>query len=63
MPDLENGEYYAKGTTIWRAPVVTRHPGGGSSISVGFPVCEVSEYVGEIGTAQIVDAFNKTLRD
>lgn len=63
MTDLRNGEYYAKGSTIWRAPIVKDHATGGSSISVGFPVCTVSEYIGTDGVVQIVAAFNSQLRE
>lgn len=42
---LKNGEFYAKGNKIFRAPIVTKVEGGGSRISVGFPVGHVSDYV------------------
>lgn len=36
--------YYAAGLTVFKAPVATRREGG-ESITMGFPVCEISEWV------------------
>ncbi len=41
---LVNGEFYAKRDKIFRAPIETKTEGG-TNISVGFPVCHVSDYV------------------
>ncbi len=41
---LVNGEFYAKGMKIFRAPIETK-TATGRNINVGFPVCTVSEYV------------------
>ncbi len=41
---LVNGEFYAKRDKIFRAPIETKVEGG-TNISVGFPVCHVSDYV------------------
>jgi hypothetical protein len=43
-PPLRNGEFYAKGDVIFRAPIETETETG-TSINVGFPVCTVSDYV------------------
>ena len=42
-----NPAYLAKGLTIHKAPVSTRNEDGSINISLGFPVCVVTEYVGE----------------
>lgn len=62
MSEEPDGHYYAKGNRIFRAPVRTPKEGGGSTISIGFPVCDVSEFVGQDGVESIVAAFNKCLR-
>lgn len=41
---LKNGEFYAKGNKIFRAPIETKTDSG-TRISVGFPVGHVSDYV------------------
>lgn len=47
MGDRMNGEFYVgdDGRTIFKAPVSKPQPGGGISMTIGFPVCEVFEYV------------------
>lgn len=47
MSDRMNGEFYVgdDGRTIFKAPVSKPQPGGGISMAIGFPVCEVFEYV------------------
>lgn len=39
--------YSAKGAVIHKAPVHTRNDDGSTNITLGFPVCEVSDWVGE----------------
>lgn len=39
--------YSARGDTVFKEPVTTRHPEGGETITVGFPVCRVTEYVSD----------------
>lgn len=53
--------YYAKGNTIYKRPVSTPKEGGGKTVSLGFPVCTVSEFVGTDGVAVILEAFNSKL--
>lgn len=50
-----NGEFYAKGSRVFRAPIETKTEGG-TSINVGFPVCTVSEYVDVEAVASCLNA-------
>lgn len=50
--------YYAKGDTIYKRPVRTPNDDGGATISIGFPVCKLTEFVGTDGAQFVVDAFN-----
>jgi hypothetical protein len=47
--------YSATGTMIHKAPVHTKLAEGGTSISLGFPVCEVTEWVGEEQASTVAD--------
>jgi len=49
--------YYAKGLEVWKAPRETKVEGG-TSISVGFPVCTVSDYVGEEGASSVAELLH-----
>jgi hypothetical protein len=40
------GPYYAKDGAVWKHPVKTDQPGGGMTISLGFPICRMHEAVG-----------------
>ena len=51
--------YYAKGDTIFKRSVHKQKEGGGSTISLGFPVCTLTEFVGTDGAQFIADALNK----
>jgi hypothetical protein len=53
-PRLANGEFYAKRDKIFRAPIKTKTDSG-TRISVGFPVCHVSDYV---DPANLVECLN-----
>lgn len=53
----QDGRYYIKGARIFKAPKATKVEGG-KSITIGFPVCEVTEYIGAEGMAFIVEALN-----
>jgi predicted ATP-grasp superfamily ATP-dependent carboligase len=44
--------YYAKDLTVWKSPVREKVEGG-ERLTVGFPVCTVSEYVGEEGAEAV----------
>lgn len=48
-----NGEYLAKGRTVRRAPTKTE-----TGIKMGFPVCVLSDGVGEEAAQEIADALN-----
>lgn len=39
--------YKAEGAIIFKASVHTKNADGSTSISVGFPVCEVTDWIGE----------------
>lgn len=49
--------FFAEGNQVRKRPV-ERIEGGKHHISLGFPVCEVSEYVGSEGVAIVVNALN-----
>jgi hypothetical protein len=55
MTDENRPLYYLRGKTIHRRPVERKYEGG-STISIGFPVCTVSEYADE---AQVLALFNE----
>lgn len=46
--------YYAKDLTVWKSPVREKVEGG-ERLSVGFPVCTVSDYVGEEGAEAVAE--------
>lgn len=52
------GEYYADGMCVLKAPKRTKNPKGGTSVTIGFPVCAVAEIVGSEGVDHIVAALN-----
>lgn len=54
-----DGRYYAKGSRIFKAPKSEAKEGGGKTVSLGFPVLDVTEFVGTDGVSFIVDALNK----
>lgn len=49
--------YFAKGLTVHKSPV-SEAVNGGKRISVGFPVCTVSEYIGEEGATAVAEMLN-----
>ena len=55
---VKDGSYYAKGDTVWKRPVETRGAGG-SKISFGFPVCQMSDIVGEEGAETVAELMNQ----
>lgn len=55
------GSYYAEGRTVHRAPLAKETPTG-QSISLGFPVCELSDWVGDEAAQIIADALNEAQR-
>ncbi len=59
MSDHEfNGRYYARGGTVYKAPL-RRKTETGYAISMGFAVCRMHEAVGD-GAAEIVAALMNT---
>lgn len=53
-PTQMDGSYYAKGEVVYRAPLRKQKADGSSSISMGFPVCEMHEAAA--GQAEILAA-------
>jgi hypothetical protein len=47
--------YYAKGEVVFKAPVEKRKADGTTSITIGFPVCKVSDYIGPEGAASLAE--------
>ena len=45
--------YYAKNQTVFKSPVETTKPDGTRAITMGFPVCTMSEYL-SAGAAEAV---------
>jgi hypothetical protein len=66
---LRNGEFYAEGNKIFRAPVWTANDGGGNSVSMGFHACtatdwcEASNIVECLNTSRHHDALVKALEE
>jgi hypothetical protein len=58
MTEPMDGTFYAKGRVIHRSPIEKVRPDGRTSISVGFPVCEVSEYLNENAAQKLADILN-----
>lgn len=46
--------YYAKDLTVWKSPVREKVEVG-ERLTVGFPVCTVSKYVGEEGAVAVAE--------
>jgi hypothetical protein len=46
--------YYAKDLTVWKSPV-REQVEGSHRVSVGFPVCTVSEYIGQEGAVAVAE--------
>lgn len=65
---LRNGEFYAEGAKIFRAPVWTANDGGGNTVSIGFHACTVTEWcdpasvVSCLNASRSHDALVKALR-
>lgn len=55
----DDGSYYAKGGGVWKSPVVTKMPEGGSSISIGFQVCKMTDIVGDEGVEAVAELMNR----
>jgi hypothetical protein len=55
--------YEAKGLVVHKLPVSTPKANGTTSVSVGFPVCTVTEWVGEEGAATVAELLNRADAD
>ena len=53
-----DGRYYANRQSVFKAPAETMRPDGTSGISLGFPVCEVSDFISGDGPDQVADLMN-----
>jgi hypothetical protein len=53
-----DGSYYAKDGVVWKRPVETK-TAGGSRISIVFPVCKMSDIVGEEGAETVAELMNQ----
>jgi len=40
-----DGSYYSEGRTIFKAPQVTGKDNNSSSMTLGFPICEVGDWL------------------
>jgi len=56
-----DGSYYVEGRTVRCAPLASETPSG-RSISLGFPVCELSEWVSDEAAQIIAEALNEAQR-
>jgi hypothetical protein len=50
--------YYAEGLKVWKSPVFKEVECESQSIADGFPLCTVSEYIGEEGAEAIAELLN-----
>ena len=55
------GTFYAKGRTVFRSPI-HRKTGNGTTITVGFEVCHVSEQASEATADVIAVGLNELLK-
>lgn len=65
MPVRTSRIYYASGTTVYKRPIHTRAKAG-TEITVGFPVCVVTNFIGPEGAvilAMMLNLAEKTSRD
>lgn len=51
--------YYAKGAMVFKRPVERQREDGSTATSLGFPVCTVSEFLGEEGATILAAMLNK----
>lgn len=54
-----DGRYYARDGWVHKAPVQHDKQDGSTSFSLGFPVCEMSEYVGEDAAETVALLMNQ----
>lgn len=50
--------YYAKDGRVWKRPIHTKQPDGSTNISLGFPVCEMSDAVGDDAADTVAALMN-----
>jgi hypothetical protein len=56
----DDGRFYAKGGKVWRASKATR-VGTTTNYTLGFPVCELSEYASNDAAEAIATGLNAAL--
>jgi len=50
--------YYAEGNTVWKRPIRTTMPGGIVHCELGFPVCTMSDIVGDSAAEVVTSLMN-----
>jgi hypothetical protein len=55
---VEAGPYYAKDGLVWKHPIVKENKGGGTTITIGFPICEPHDAVGVEAAETIAALMN-----
>lgn len=55
-----DGKYYTKGRSVWKAPLSTPKAEGGSTISMGFKICQLDDYAPDEAAQVIADAMNQS---
>lgn len=53
-----DGRYYFKDGKVWRAPLEKTKPDGSRTISMGFPLCRIEDYVSDDAGPLIAAALN-----
>lgn len=56
--DLSDGSYYAEGRVVRKAPLSRKRDDGTTSITIGFPVCTISEYLADDAAATLAELLN-----
>ncbi|MGP1257073.1 MAG: hypothetical protein ACTS10_21835 [Kiloniellales bacterium] len=57
MTQRNDGSYYADGRVVHKSPEKAKTESG-TGITIGFPVCQLSEWVGDEAAQVIADALN-----
>lgn len=55
---MSDEPFYAKGRTIHQRPATTVRPDGTKAVTMGFPVCTLSDYVGDDAALHVVRLMN-----
>lgn len=56
--DQREGPYYAQAGMVWKRPVKTKNADGSTTISIGFPVCQMHDCVGPEAAAGVAHLMN-----